>query len=163
MAWLGCLAFMNLIWDKKAWKRPKKVVRPAFGCVQHPKAGQNTQHSCLWRTPTTFFFASSSVLLWIFWVCFSFSCRCSSPFYFSSILSIFSFWVFRVFVIRSNKKKKCKKNIFGAIKLVLSTCYTQLQSHENTSRFAFCGPASCFYIVKSNCICLCLCIHMVWN
>ena len=23
----------------------KKVVRPAFGCAQHPKAGQNTQHT----------------------------------------------------------------------------------------------------------------------
>ena len=25
-------------------KQPKKVVLPAFGCAQHPKAGQNTQH-----------------------------------------------------------------------------------------------------------------------
>ena len=29
--------------NKKGWKRPKKVFQPAFGCAQHPKAGQNTQ------------------------------------------------------------------------------------------------------------------------
>ena len=28
---------------KKGWKRLKKVVRPAFGWEQHPKAGRNTQ------------------------------------------------------------------------------------------------------------------------
>ena len=31
--------------NKKSWKRLKKVVRPALGCAQHPKAGQNTQQS----------------------------------------------------------------------------------------------------------------------
>ena len=30
--------------NKKCWKRLKKVVQPAFGCAQHPKAGRNTQH-----------------------------------------------------------------------------------------------------------------------
>ena len=29
--------------NKKGWKRLKKVVQPAFGCAQHPKAGRNTQ------------------------------------------------------------------------------------------------------------------------
>ena len=34
--------------NKQGWKRLKKVVRPAFGCVQHPKDGRNTQHEiCL--------------------------------------------------------------------------------------------------------------------
>ena len=32
--------------NKKAWKRLKKVVWPPFGCAQHPKADQNTQHIC---------------------------------------------------------------------------------------------------------------------
>ena len=31
--------------NKKAWKRQKKVGRPAFGCAQHPKACQNTQQT----------------------------------------------------------------------------------------------------------------------
>ena len=31
--------------NKKGWKRLKKVVQPAFGCPQHPKAGWNTQQS----------------------------------------------------------------------------------------------------------------------
>ena len=31
--------------NKNAWKRLKKVVRPAFGCTQHPKAGRNTQQT----------------------------------------------------------------------------------------------------------------------
>ena len=30
---------------KKGWKWPKKVFWLAFGCTQHPKAGQNTQQS----------------------------------------------------------------------------------------------------------------------
>ena len=29
---------------KKVENSPKKVFQPAFGCGQHPKAGQNTQH-----------------------------------------------------------------------------------------------------------------------
>ena len=33
--------------NKKAWKRLKKVIRPAFGCVQYPKAGRNTQQTTL--------------------------------------------------------------------------------------------------------------------
>ena len=36
----------GLKWAKKGWKRLKRVVRPAFGCAQHPKAGQNLQQSC---------------------------------------------------------------------------------------------------------------------
>ena len=31
--------------NKKGWKRLKKVVLPAFGWVQQPKAGRNTQHN----------------------------------------------------------------------------------------------------------------------
>ena len=29
--------------NQKNWKWPKKVFQPAFGCMQHAKAGQNTQ------------------------------------------------------------------------------------------------------------------------
>ena len=36
-----------LLPHKKGWKRLKKVVRPNFVCVQHPKAGRNTQHPIL--------------------------------------------------------------------------------------------------------------------
>ena len=32
--------------EQKRLKTAEKVVRPAFGCAQHPKAGQNTQQ--LW-------------------------------------------------------------------------------------------------------------------
>ena len=32
-------------WTKKIENSWKKVVRPAFGCPQHPKAGPNTQNS----------------------------------------------------------------------------------------------------------------------
>ena len=44
--------FFQLIFS---WKRPKKVFQPAFGCVQHPKTGQNKQqdlllHSIEWET-----------------------------------------------------------------------------------------------------------------
>ena len=31
--------------NKKVENGPKKVFRPAFGRMQHPKAGQNTQHT----------------------------------------------------------------------------------------------------------------------
>ena len=31
--------------NKKVWKRLKKVVRPAFMCCKHLKAGWNTQHT----------------------------------------------------------------------------------------------------------------------
>ena len=38
--------------NKKGWKRLKKVVQPAFGRVQHPKAEQNTQYMLLiWGIP----------------------------------------------------------------------------------------------------------------
>ena len=36
---------------KKVWNEQKrletaeKIVQPAFGCVQHPKSGPNTQHT----------------------------------------------------------------------------------------------------------------------
>ena len=36
----------NVKMIKKDWKHMKKVFRPAFGCAQHPKAGQNSQHFC---------------------------------------------------------------------------------------------------------------------
>ena len=36
----------GLKWTKKFKNDWNKVVQPAFGCVQHPKAGQNTQQ--LW-------------------------------------------------------------------------------------------------------------------
>ena len=36
--------------NKKGWKRLKKVVRPAFGCAQHPRAGRNTQHTIIVKT-----------------------------------------------------------------------------------------------------------------
>ena len=32
---------------KKVEKQLKKMFQPAFGCAQHPKAGQNTQHLAL--------------------------------------------------------------------------------------------------------------------
>ena len=31
--------------NNKGWKRPQKVFQPAFVCMQHPKAGQNTQQA----------------------------------------------------------------------------------------------------------------------
>ena len=31
--------------NPKGKKQMKKVLRPAFGCVQHPKAGRNTQQT----------------------------------------------------------------------------------------------------------------------
>ena len=31
--------------NKKGRKQTKKVFQPAFGCMQHPKAGQNIQHT----------------------------------------------------------------------------------------------------------------------
>ena len=34
----------GLKWTKKV-ETAKKVFQPAFGCVQHPKAGQNTKHT----------------------------------------------------------------------------------------------------------------------
>ena len=33
---------------KRSWKWLEKVIQPAFGCPQHPKAGRNTQHPLLW-------------------------------------------------------------------------------------------------------------------
>ena len=33
--------------QQRRWKMTKKVFRPAFGCLQYPKAGWNTQH--LWQ------------------------------------------------------------------------------------------------------------------
>ena len=29
--------------NKTGWKTAEKMFQPAFGCKQHPKAGQNTQ------------------------------------------------------------------------------------------------------------------------
>ena len=34
---------------KKVWKWPQNVFQPAFGCEQHPKAGQNTSQLRLFR------------------------------------------------------------------------------------------------------------------
>ena len=31
--------------NKKGWKTAEKMLQSAFGCAQHPKAGQNTQHT----------------------------------------------------------------------------------------------------------------------
>ena len=33
--------------NKKGWKMAVKMYQPALGCVQHPKAGQNTQQLCI--------------------------------------------------------------------------------------------------------------------
>ena len=38
--------------NKKDWKQQKKVFPPALWCVQHPKAGWNTQHICIAFQPT---------------------------------------------------------------------------------------------------------------
>ena len=38
-----CKYSIEHLCDAISWKRLKKVVRPAFGFAQHPKAGQNTQ------------------------------------------------------------------------------------------------------------------------
>ena len=35
--------------EQKGWKQPQKVFWPAFGCVQHPKAGRNTHLWMLWQ------------------------------------------------------------------------------------------------------------------
>ena len=37
-----CLSYTK-VWEGLNLKMPKKVFQPAFGCVHHPKAGQNTQ------------------------------------------------------------------------------------------------------------------------
>ena len=37
----------GLKWIKKVKNGFKKVVQPAFGCTQHPKADRNTQHTVL--------------------------------------------------------------------------------------------------------------------
>ena len=47
----------HLKMKKKVENGSKKVFQPAFGCTQHPKAGQNTQH-------TSFSFSSYGSIGW---------------------------------------------------------------------------------------------------
>ena len=80
------------IWNQeknflKVWKNCvlsyslKKVFRPAFGCVQHPKAGQNTQHSPLR-------FLKPNNLILNIWECIWDLYQCNS-FYYDSIFCLY--------------------------------------------------------------------------
>ena len=46
------LKSLKKVWnEQKRLKTAEKVVRPAFGCAQHPKAGRNTQHQRFHHAP----------------------------------------------------------------------------------------------------------------